>query len=110
MTEEVFNLDREQNIAASIDALGKKWEIFQERGRALYFTRPNPDRSDAVIPKHMQGRWTKTDLLQAEISKHVNNSWDTADKAKAKSERIAQAAKEAKDVKEEKTEKASKRR
>lgn len=92
---EVYDLDRATNIENDIDAFGKKWEIKQERGRALYFTRPNPDREDAVIPKNMQGKWTKIELLRKEIRKHVVASHDQADAARAKAERKAQAAKEA---------------
>lgn len=92
---DTYDLDRETNISAGVDALGKKWEIKQERGRALYFTRPNPDRSDAVIPKNMSGLWTKVELLKAEINKHVLASYEQADKADQKAERKRVAAREA---------------
>jgi len=95
MTEETFDLDRETKIQASVDALGKKWEIKQERGRALYFTRPNPDRSDAVIPKNMQGLWTKIEMLKKEINKYVLETYKTADLADQKAERKRAVAREA---------------
>ena len=95
MTEK-YDLDRETNKANAIDAEGKKWEIKQERGRALYFTRPNPDRSDAQIPKHMSGLWTKIELLRAEIDKHVAASYQRADEADQKAERKRAVAREAK--------------
>jgi hypothetical protein len=84
---EVYNLDRETNIKNNVDALGKKWEVHQERGRALYHARPNPDRSDAVIPKNMQGSWTKVELLQAEILKYLHQTWNKAEQVKAKNDK-----------------------
>lgn len=94
MTEK-FDLDRETNLKNNIDAQGKKWEIKQQRGRALYFTRPNPDRADAVIPKNMQGQWTKVELLMTEIRKYVREDWDRADVVAAKALRVKLAAEEA---------------
>ena len=95
MTEAVFDLDREAKLEANIDALGKKWEVKQRRGRALYITRPNPDRIDAVIPKEMEGEWTNTTLLTAQIQKYVQSSWHQADQADLKAERKRAAALEA---------------
>ena len=95
MTEK-YDLDRETKIANCIDALDKKWEIKQERGRALYLVRPNPDRVDAVIPKNMAGLWTKVELLKAEIDKYVRQSWVEADIANQKAERKRAVAREAK--------------
>lgn len=92
---EAFDLDRDTNISNNIDATGKKWNIYTERGRHLFFTRPDPDRADAVIPKDLQGRWTKRMLLDEAIRLYVRRSWDHADEIKAKNERKAQAAKEA---------------
>jgi len=91
---EVFDLDRQTNLKENIDDQGKKWEVKQERGRALYFARPNPDRADAVIPKNMQGQWTKVELLKTEIRKYVSESWAKADVAAAKALRTKLAAKE----------------
>jgi len=93
---EKYDLDRETNIQNQIDAEGKKWEIKQQRGRALYFARPNPDRSDAVIPKNMGGLWTKIELLSAEINKYIKESWDKADLANVKAERKREVARKAK--------------
>lgn len=90
-----FNLDREMNIRENIDATGKKWVIYTERGRHLFFTRPEPDRADAVIPDILQGRWTKRMLLDEAIKLHVKKSWDRAEEVAAKQARRAQAAKEA---------------
>lgn len=92
MTEK-FDLDRQTNEANSIDSNGKKWEIKQKRGRALYFTRPNPDREDAVIPRKMRGLWTKVELLKKEIDKYISASWDQAEAATQKQVRKAHAAK-----------------
>ena len=94
MTEK-FDLDRQTNLDNNIDGQGKKWEIKQERGRALYFARPNPDRADMLIPKNMQGLWTKVELLMTEIKMYVKQSWEHADLAAAKALRVKEAAKEA---------------
>lgn len=96
---ETFNLDRETNIKENIDATGKKWKIYTERGRHLFFTRPEPDRADAVIPESLSGRWTKRMLLDDAIKLHVVNSWDHADEVRIRNERKAQAAKEQKNAK-----------
>ena len=93
---EQFDLDRETNIANNIDATGKKWVVHTERGRHLFFTRPDPDRADLVIPDNLQGKWTKKALLDEEIKKHVQGSWAHADHIAQKNARKAQAAKEAK--------------
>ena len=94
MSEAVFNLDREMQVKNNVDAFGKKWEIKQKRGSALYFAVPNPYRSDFVCPKYMVGLWTKVELLQEQIRKHVDESWDKSDKAKAEADRKAEALKE----------------
>lgn len=99
-----FNLDREMNVRENIDATGKKWVIYTERGRHLFFARPEPDRADAVIPKELSGRWTKKMLLDEAIKLHVKSSWDHAEEVTARNARKAQAAKEA--AKHEHTEKA----
>lgn len=90
---ETFNLDRETNITNNIDAEGKKWEIHFNRGTALCHVRPNPDRSDAVIPTNMAGQWTKPSLLQEEIQRYITSSWDKAEAAKQKADRKAHAKK-----------------
>ena len=87
-------LDRELNIANNRDAEGREWKIHMKRGSSLCHTRPDPDRSDAVIPKNMQGEWTKPSLLRTQINKYLNESWDNADKARVAAERKAQASKE----------------
>ena len=94
MAEQQFSLDRENNIAANVDALGKKWKVYRNRGNGLCFTRPEPDRSDAVIPKAMGGLWTKKVLLEEQINKHVVDTWQLADKVLADNERKAAAAAE----------------
>jgi hypothetical protein len=83
------------NPRTGLDATGKKWNIYTERGRHLFFARPEPDRADAVIPKDLAGRWTKRMLLDSAIKLHVRRSWDHADEVRIKNERKAQAAKEA---------------
>lgn len=89
-----FNLDREQNIEHNIDATGKKWVVYTERGRHFFFVRPEPDRKDAVIPDQIAGRWTKKGLLEDKVKRYVTESWDNAAKADAKAERKRQVAKE----------------
>ena len=95
MTEEKFSLDRENNIEANVDALGKKWEIHRNRGNGLCYARPNPDRSDAVIPEKMGGLWTKKVLLEEQVTKYVVDTWKVADKVLADNARKAEAAAEA---------------
>lgn len=96
---ETFDLDRDTNIANNIDATGKKWTIHTERGRHLFYTRPEPDRADAVIPDSLRGCWTKKMLLDDAIRTHVIRSWDHADEVRIRNERKAQAAKEQKNAK-----------
>ena len=91
---EAFNLDRETNIENNIDATGKKWVIQTERGRHLFFVRPDPDRADAVIPDLLQGKWTKRMYLQDAIDTYIKRSWEHADAVAQKNERKAQVAKE----------------
>ena len=92
MSEE-FNLDREVSIEKNVDATGKKWVIHVNRQNGLCFVRPEPDRSDAVIPETMGGLWTKPSLLEPRIKEYLNRSWDQAEAAKAKAERKAHKAK-----------------
>lgn len=91
---EVFNLDRAQREAENIDAFGKKWKVIVNRQNGLCHARPEPDREDAVIPKVIDGQWTKPSLLLDQIKKHVTKSWDMAEAATAKAERKLQAEKE----------------
>ena len=97
---EVQTIDRATNIKNNTDAAGKKWEIFTDRQTGLAFTRPNPDRSDAVIPKLIEGRFTQTVLLQKAIDRYLELNWDEAELLQTKSTRKSEAAKENKpDVK-----------
>ena len=94
MTEQQFSLDRENNINANVDALGKRWKIYRNKGNGLCFTRPEPDRSDAIIPKDMGGLWTRKDLLQEKVNNYVVETWDVADKVQEGLDRKAAAAAE----------------
>ena len=94
MSEQTFNLDRENNIKENVDAIGKQWKIHVKKGNGLCYVRPNPDREDAQIPKKLQGMWTKPSIVQPLIKAHVEASWDQADAALAAADRKAQAAKE----------------
>ena len=89
-----FNLDREVSIERNVDAEGRKWIIHVNRQNGLCFARPEPDRSDAVIPEVMKGLWTKPSLLQPRIQEYLNKSWDKADAANAAAERKREVARE----------------
>lgn len=95
---QTFNLDRKVNIENDVDALGKKWEVHKQRGRALFIVRPNPDREDAVIPKTLSGEWTQEHILRENILTYVTSTWDQADLADVKAERKRQVALEAKET------------
>lgn len=90
-----FSLDRELSIENDVDATGKKWVIHMNRQNGLCYVRPEPDRSDAVIPDELQGLWTKPSLLVPKLKDYLNASWNHAEAAKQKADRKAQAAKEA---------------
>ena len=94
MSDERFNLDRETNIEKNIDAAGKKWEIFQTRGHPMYFARPNPDRTDAIIPQLLEGQWTNRQLLQEKIDLYLERNWDESELTQKKNARSNQARKE----------------
>jgi len=89
-----FNLDREVSIEKNVDANGKKWVIHMNRQNGLCYVRPEPDRSDAVIPETMKGLWTKPSLLQPRIEEYLNKSWDKAEAANAAAERKREVARE----------------
>ena len=89
-----FNLDREISIEKKVDAEGKKWVIHVNKQNGLCYLRPEPDRVDAVIPKELQGLWTKPSLLAPKLDIYLNQSWDKADRANAEAERKREAARE----------------
>jgi hypothetical protein len=89
-----FNLDREISINNSVDATGKKWMIHMNKHNGLCFARPEPDRTDAVIPKDLEGVWTKPSMLQTRIEAYLNQTWDKAEAATAAAERKRQATAE----------------
>ena len=91
-----FNLDREVSIERNVDATGRKWIIHVNRQNGLCYVRPEPDRSDAVIPEEMKGLWTKPSLLQPRIKSYLKKSWDKADAANLAAERKREVAREAK--------------
>jgi hypothetical protein len=92
-----FNLDREVSIQNKVDATGKKWNIHVNKQNGMCYVRPEPDRVDAVIPKPMQGLWTKPSLLEPVLVKYLNESWDQAEVAIQKAERKKAAQKAAND-------------
>lgn len=94
MSEHTFDLNRELNVDQLVDALGKKWVIHVNKQNGLCHARPEPDRSDAVIPKEFAGQWTKPSLLQPHIKDYVVKSWDQAAQADKVAERKREVAKE----------------
>lgn len=94
-THEKFNLDRHISIENMIDPQGRKWEVHANRETALVHARPNPDRSDAQIPKEFSGQWTSAMVLKEIILVWLNRQWDKSDAAAVKTERVEQAEKEA---------------
>jgi len=96
MPNQEFSLDREMNIQNNVDATGKKWVVHTERGRHLFYVRPEGGREDSVIPPKLQGMWTKRLYIDAALKQYLKDSWDHADEITRKNERKAQAAKEAK--------------
>jgi hypothetical protein len=95
MSEE-FNLDREVAVEKNVDALGKKWAIHVNRSTGLCYVRPEPDRVDAVIPKELQGLWTKPALLQPKIKVYLEKTWDKAEAADKAAERKREVARQQK--------------
>ena len=92
---EQFNLDRETNISNHIDPAGKKWEVHKRLGQALFHIRPNPDREDAIIPKEMEGKWTKPKILDEARDLYLKRMWDEAEAQAVKNARANELAKEA---------------
>lgn len=90
-----FNLDREVSVEKNVDAMGRQWKIHINKANGLCYLRPEPDRVDAVIPKEMQGLWTKPSLLMPRLKQYLNDTWDKAEEANAKAERKRVAAREA---------------
>lgn len=82
-----FNLDRKVSMDNRVDATGKKWMIHINRATGLSYARPEPDRSDAVIPKEFSGMWTKPQMLEERIKIYLDKSWDQAELAQQKAER-----------------------
>lgn len=97
---EKFNLDRQVNIENNIDATGKKWEIVHLKGSALYEARVNPYNAQTNIPKEFEGRWTKPILLEKQIKKYLNASWDAAEEAQKHAAANARSAEKRKATKE----------
>ena len=87
-----FDLDREVSIEKNIDATGKKWIIHANRQNGLCYVRPEPDRSDAVIPKDLKGLWTKPSLLMPRLKKYLEASWDQAARAQQRNQRKQKVA------------------
>jgi hypothetical protein len=77
---EQFNLNRKLSVENKVDPTGKKWTIHGERGSALVHARPEPDRSDAQIPKEFSGKWTSVAVLTEKIDTWLHRQWDHADR------------------------------
>jgi hypothetical protein len=95
MSTDVFNLERKTALENHIDPTGKKWEIKGNRGTALVHARPNPDRSDAQIPKAFTGQWTSPAALMEKINTWLGQQWDRSEAATARHDRAVQAEVEA---------------
>lgn len=90
-----FSLDRNYSIENNIDPQGRTWLIHSSKQYpGLVWGRPNPDRSDAQIPKQFEGKWTSKDRLQRQINVYLIAAWDQAEAAQARTQRAKQAAKE----------------
>ncbi len=83
--------NREFQTVPNTDATGKDWVIFRQRGTALYFVRPEPVRTDAVIPALVDGRFTKVELAQSAIERYLELNWKEAALAKVKTTRTSEA-------------------
>lgn len=81
---EVYNLDRQVSLENMIDPTGKKWEIHGSKGTALVHARPNPDRSDAQIPKQFSGQWTSPSVLKGRIVSWLKVQWNMSEEAARK--------------------------
>lgn len=89
-----FNLDRKISIENNVDAEGKKWELHSSKKHpGLVWARPNPDRTDAIIPKLFYGMWTSKERLQKQIEQHLAASWNKAEAAADRARLVAFAAK-----------------
>lgn len=91
---EVSLLDPQECRANNRDATGRKWTIHQQRGRTLYFVRPDPDRTDAVIPVIMSGLFTNPRRAQAAIDRYLELHWEEAELKQKQSARKAAVKKE----------------
>jgi len=80
----MFDINREVSVERNVDAEGKRWVVHANRSNGLCYIRPDPDRENAMIPKGMQGLFTKATLAQAEIKKYLKESWDKAEAVMAK--------------------------
>lgn len=95
MSEQPFDLNRENNIEALVDALGKKWEVHSNRQSGLCHASYKDAKENAVIPKEFAGKWTKPSLLITKMKGYVQKTWDNADKKQQRIEREALAEVEA---------------
>lgn len=86
-----FNPDRTYNVKNNIDPSGREWKIHKMRQQGLYYARPHPDREDAVLPKILEGRFTKSELCQRAINTYLSQSWDKSELAQVKSIRAKEA-------------------
>jgi hypothetical protein len=72
-------LERQTALENSMDPTGKQWVIHGKKGSALVHARPNPDRTDAVIPKEFEGQWTSPTVLREKLTIWLNRQWDKSD-------------------------------
>lgn len=79
MSHEQFNLDRHISLQNMIDPTGRKWTLHGSRGSSLVHARPEPDRTDAQIPKEFAGQWTSPTVLKERITVWLTAQWNKSD-------------------------------
>lgn len=78
MEEVAFTLNSEEAIKNGVDATGKRWMLVKDTQRPMYRIRPEKDRSTCVVPKVMDGMFTKVELARDARDKYVKSTWDKA--------------------------------
>jgi len=82
-------MNRESAMPQSMDPQGRKWIVKGERGSALVHARPDPDRSDAQIPKEFEGKWTSPTVLKEKIEIWLGRQWAHAEKLQRRAQLAA---------------------
>lgn len=100
--DEVYNLERQTALENRIDPTGKKWVIKGNRESALVHARPDPDRTDAQIPKYFEGQWTSPTVLREKIDHWLTMQWNKSDiqanKARLRAHKLLSDVEEARKI------------